>query len=207
MAGHRSLWRRRMLVRVLLPRILLNLSALLAAPAQGREALPPNQTLILSNRGGQVNILGIGIDYAIHGHNWPLIPLRSGNCGYWSNEVELLGSHRTALVSDSRGPGRNTRDSWSYSGEQRLNDIVGPTGRLSMPKADIVTRNERAPVSLWAWPLVAWSASARFLPLRSLLPPVPRPIDYCRRSLDTELRRNQVRFSVWPELESIKPVG
>lgn len=103
--------------------------------AQG--ALPLPQT----EEQGHVENQGARIWYAAYGSGSPVILLHGGlgNSGNWGYQVPALidNGHR-AVVIDSRGHGRSTRDGQPYSYELMATDVLTVMDRLNIGKAGLV---------------------------------------------------------------------
>src|SRR5215475_10796383 len=112
-----------------------------SASAEERwETLPPTPAPIATDRGGQAQVNGINIHYAIYGQGSPVIFLHGGlaNTEYWGNQVPAIAEHHTVILMDSRGHGRSTRDARPYGYDLMADDVVGLMDFLKIPKADIV---------------------------------------------------------------------
>jgi pimeloyl-ACP methyl ester carboxylesterase len=119
------------------------LVALVTWPALANErweTLPPTPAPIATDRGGQVQINGISIHYAISGHGSPVIFLHGGlaNIDYWGNQVPAIAARHTVILMDSRGHGRSTRDTRPYGYDLMADDVIALMDALKIPKADIV---------------------------------------------------------------------
>ncbi len=122
---------------------LASLVALVAWPALANErweTLPPTPAPIATDRGGQAQVNGIGIHYAIYGRGSPVIFLHGGlaNTDYWGNQVPAVAAHHTVILMDSRGHGRSTRDARPYGYDLMADDVIALMDSLQIPKADIV---------------------------------------------------------------------
>ena len=122
---------------------LASLVALVTWPAfatERWETLPPTPAPIATDRGGQAQVNGISIHYAISGHGSPVIFLHGGlaNVDYWGNQVPAVAAHHTVILMDSRGHGRSTRDTRPYGYDLMADDVVALMDSLKIPKADIV---------------------------------------------------------------------
>src|SRR5512138_3446469 len=88
--------------------------------AQGAEPLPP------TDEQGYVDNDGARIWYAACGAGAPVVLLHGGlgNSGNWGYQVPaLLGNGYRAVLIDSRGHGRSTRDARPYSYELLASDV------------------------------------------------------------------------------------
>jgi pimeloyl-ACP methyl ester carboxylesterase len=122
---------------------LVFLVALVTRPALANErweTLPPTPAPIAADRGGQVQVNGISIHYAISGHGSPVIFLHGGlaNIDYWGNQVPAIAAHHAVILMDSRGHGRSTRDAKPYGYDLMADDVIALMDALKIPKADIV---------------------------------------------------------------------
>jgi pimeloyl-ACP methyl ester carboxylesterase len=122
---------------------LASLVALVTWPAfatERWETLPPTPAPIATDRGGQAQVNGISIHYAISGHGSPVIFLHGGlaNVDYWGNQVPAVAAHHTVILMDSRGHGRSTRDTRPYGYDLMADDVIALMDALKIPKADIV---------------------------------------------------------------------
>jgi pimeloyl-ACP methyl ester carboxylesterase len=122
---------------------LASLVALVTWPALANErweTLPPTPAPIATDRGGQAQVNGISIHYAITGHGSPVIFLHGGlaNVDYWGNQVPAVAAHHTVILMDSRGHGRSTRDTRPYGYDLMADDVIALMDALKIPKADIV---------------------------------------------------------------------
>ena len=122
---------------------LASLVALVTWPALANErweTLPPTPAPIATDRGGQAQVNGISIHYAITGHGSPVIFLHGGlaNIDYWGNQVPAVAAHHTVILMDSRGHGRSTRDTRPYGYDLMADDVIALMDALKIPKADIV---------------------------------------------------------------------
>jgi pimeloyl-ACP methyl ester carboxylesterase len=122
---------------------LASLVALVTWPALANErweTLPPTPAPIATDRGGQAQVNGISIHYAISGHGSPVIFLHGGlaNIDYWGNQVPAVAAHHTVILMDSRGHGRSTRDTRPYGYDLMADDVIALMDALKISKADIV---------------------------------------------------------------------
>jgi pimeloyl-ACP methyl ester carboxylesterase len=122
---------------------LASLVALVTLPALANErweTLPPTPAPIATDRGGQAQVNGISIHYAISGHGSPVIFLHGGlaNIDYWGNQVPAVAARHTVILMDSRGHGRSTRDTRPYGYDLMADDVIALMDSLKIPKADVV---------------------------------------------------------------------
>ena len=119
---------------------LVGLAALPAFAGERWEMLPTTPAPVATDRGGQAQVNGISIHYAVDGHGSPVIFLHGGlaNIDYWGNQVPEIAAHHTVIPPDSRGHGRSTRDAaalWLRSDGGRFLALMD---RLGIPKGRIV---------------------------------------------------------------------
>jgi pimeloyl-ACP methyl ester carboxylesterase len=136
-------------MRALLLMILLALS-IPAGAAQRWEILPPPPAPIPADRGGQANVNGISLHYAVYGRGSPVILLHGGlaNLDYWGHQIAALKSRHMVIAMDSRGHGRSTRDARPYGYDLMADDVIGLMDVLNVPKADIVGWSDGAILGL-----------------------------------------------------------
>lgn len=136
-------------MRALLLMILLALS-IPAGAAQRWEILPPTPAPIPADRGGQANVNGISLHYAVYGQGSPVILLHGGlaNLDYWGHQIAALKSRHMVIAMDSRGHGRSTRDARPYGYDLMADDVIGLMDVLNLPKADIVGWSDGAILGL-----------------------------------------------------------
>ncbi len=94
---------------------------------------------------------GARIWYATYGSGLPVILLHGGlgNSGNWANQVPaLVSSGYRAIVIDSRGHGRSTRDAQPYSYELMASDVLAVMDALHLEKAALVGWSDGACTSL-----------------------------------------------------------
>jgi pimeloyl-ACP methyl ester carboxylesterase len=125
-------------------RLLLALLVVVAVqPAQAIERwemLPPTPAPIATDRSGQADVNGISVHYAVYGQGAPVIFLHGGlaNSDYWGDQVPAVAEHHMAIVMDSRGHGRSTRNDQPYGYDLMADDVIGLMDHLKIAKADIV---------------------------------------------------------------------
>ena len=119
---------------------LIIFATLPAFAAETWQTLPPTPAPIATNRGGQAQVNGIRIHYAIYGQGSPVIFLHGGlaNTDYWGNQVPAVAAHHTVILMDSRGHGRSTSDARPYGYDLMADDVVALMDELKIAKADIV---------------------------------------------------------------------
>ena len=103
--------------------------------AHGAAPLPP------ASREGHVEHDGARIWYATYGAGTPVILLHGGlgHSGNWGYQVPaLIGAGHRAVVIDSRGHGRSTRDARAYSYELMASDVLAVMDALQLEKAAVV---------------------------------------------------------------------
>ena len=113
--------------------------------AEGAAPLP------VSKNEGYVEHDGARIWYSSYGDGLPVILLHGGNghSGNWGYQVPALvnGGYR-AIVIDSRGHGRSTRDSRPYTYELMASDVLAVMDALHVERAAIVGWSDGACVAL-----------------------------------------------------------
>lgn len=90
---------------------------------------------------GHVEHDGVRIWYAAYGKGQPVILLHGGlgNGGNWGHQVPaLIKVGYQAVIVDSRGHGRSTRDQRPYTYELMASDVLAVMDRLGIGKAAIV---------------------------------------------------------------------
>lgn len=113
--------------------------------AEGALALP--DTL----EQGYVEHDGAQIWYAAYGAGSPVILLHGGlgHSGNWGYQIPaLLGAGYRAIVIDSRGHGRSTRDERPFSYELMASDVVSVMDALQIARAALVGWSDGACVAL-----------------------------------------------------------
>jgi pimeloyl-ACP methyl ester carboxylesterase len=109
---------------------------------------------------GYVEHDGARIWYAAYGSGRPAILLHGGlgHSGNWGYQVPALtGNGYRAVVIDSRGHGRSTRDVRPYLYEQMASDVLAVMDRLNIKKAGLVGWSDGACTAL----ILASKAPAR----------------------------------------------
>lgn len=104
-----------------------------------------------TNEQGYVEYEGARIWYAAYGSGLPVILLHGGlgHSGNWSYQVPaLLRSGYRAILIDSRGHGRSTRDGRPYTYEQMAADVLTVMDTLSIEKAGFVGWSDGAVIAL-----------------------------------------------------------
>lgn len=113
-----------------------------------------------TNEQGYVEYEGARIWYAAYGSGSPVILLHGGlgHSGNWSYQVPaLLRSGYRAILIDSRGHGRSTRDGRPYTYERMAADVLTVMDTLSIEKAGFVGWSDGAVIAL----ILAMKAPAR----------------------------------------------
>ena len=113
--------------------------------AEGAPALPTATTE------GYVEHDGARIWYATYGYGAPVILLHGGlgHSGNWGNQVPaLIASGYRAILIDSRGHGRSTRDARSFMYEQMASDVLAVLDALALEKAAVVGWSDGACIAL-----------------------------------------------------------
>jgi pimeloyl-ACP methyl ester carboxylesterase len=123
-------------------------------PAQAEPAwltLPPPKVLPSAAASGYVAHDGARIYYASYGAGPPVILLHGGlaNGRYWGDQVPALtrAGYRAILI-DSRGHGRSSRDDRPYTYELMAGDVVAVMDALKLPKAALVGWSDGAIIGL-----------------------------------------------------------
>jgi pimeloyl-ACP methyl ester carboxylesterase len=129
--------------------------SVLSAPSAGAEAiwqtLPPLKVLPHPDMEGRVEHDGAQIYYRTFGKGGPVILLHGGlaNGDYWGNQVPALtDAGYEAVLIDSRGHGRSTRDARPFTYELMESDIVAVMDRLGIGKAAVVGWSDGAIIAL-----------------------------------------------------------
>src|SRR5580700_9421265 len=94
---------------------------------------------------------GARIWYATYGSGPPVILLHGGlgHSGNWGYQVPtLVSSGYRALLIDSRGHGRSTRDSRSFSYELMASDVLAVMDLLRLERASVVGWSDGACIAL-----------------------------------------------------------
>ena len=113
--------------------------------AQGAAPLP------VTNDQGFVKNNGARIWYAAYGSGPAVILLHGGmgNSGNWGYQIPaLVENGYRAIVIDSRGHGRSTRDGQPYSYELMASDVLAVMDELALEKATLVGWSDGACTSL-----------------------------------------------------------
>ena len=143
-----------MLRRVILSFIALWLAA---GSASSSTAHPRWQTLrppIALPKATTVGYLvhdGARIFFRTFGHGEPIILLHGGlaNSEYWGNQVPALsGAGYRAILIDSRGHGRSSRDGRPYSYELMASDVAAVMDALKIRRAAVVGWSDGAIIGL-----------------------------------------------------------
>src|SRR5512135_1227697 len=113
--------------------------------AEGAASLP------VTNEQGYVENDGARIWYASYGSGLPVILLHGGmgNSGNWGYQVPaLLRNGYRAIVIDSRGHGRSTRDAQPYTYELMASDVLAVMDALHIERAGLVGWSDGACTAL-----------------------------------------------------------
>lgn len=127
--------------------------AVSAAASAGElwRTLPAPAPLPRAASHGYVAHDGARIYYATYGAGTPVILLHGGlaNGAYWGDQVPALTrtGHRAILI-DSRGHGRSSRDERPYTYELMESDVVAVMDKLKIRRAAVVGWSDGAIVSL-----------------------------------------------------------
>ncbi len=143
-----------------MPKPLAVLSVILAlilgwqGAARAEEAwqtLPPPAALPQPVADGYVEHDGARIYYATFGAGAPVILLHGGLASgkYWGNQVPALtrAGYRAILI-DSRGHGRSSRDARPYSYELMESDVIAVMNQLGLDRAAVVGWSDGGIVAL-----------------------------------------------------------
>jgi len=113
--------------------------------AHGAAALP------ISGDQGDVDHDGARIWYATYGAGPPVILLHGGlgHSGNWGYQVPMLvGAGRRAVLIDSRGHGRSTRDLRPFTYELMASDVLAVMDALHLENAAVVGWSDGACIAL-----------------------------------------------------------
>ncbi len=113
--------------------------------AEGAAPLPDTEMQ------GYAKNEGARIWYASYGSGFPIILLHGGlgNSGNWGYQVTtLIEKGYRAIVIDSRGHGRSTRDEQPYSYELMASDVLAVMDELGIRKATLVGWSDGACIAL-----------------------------------------------------------
>jgi len=115
------------------------------------QTLPSPARLPPTKASGQVAHDGARIYYAAYGAGPPVLLLHSGlaNSDYWGNQVPTLArAGYRAILIDSRGHGRSTRDTRPYNYELMAADVIAVMDALQIPRAAVVGWSDGAIIGL-----------------------------------------------------------
>jgi pimeloyl-ACP methyl ester carboxylesterase len=110
-----------------------------------------SQPLPIASEEGCVEHQGARIWYATYGSGSPIVLLHGGlgHSGNWSYQVPALaGSGYRAVVIDSRGHGRSTRDAQPYSYNLMASDVVAVMDALNLQQAHLIGWSDGACTAL-----------------------------------------------------------
>jgi pimeloyl-ACP methyl ester carboxylesterase len=113
--------------------------------ARGAAPLPA------ASQQGYVDHDGARIWYSTYGASTPVILLHGGlgHSGTWGYQVPaLIGSGHRAVLIDSRGHGRSTRDTRPYSYELMASDVLAVMDALQLERAAVVGWSDGACTAL-----------------------------------------------------------
>ncbi|MDR6632437.1 pimeloyl-ACP methyl ester carboxylesterase [Phyllobacterium sp. 1468] len=122
--------------------------------AHGAAPLP------VTNDQGYVDHDGARIWFATYGAGSPVILLHGGlgHSGNWGYQIPMVvGSGRRAILIDSRGHGRSTRDLRPFTYELMASDVLAVMDALHVEKAAVVGWSDGACIAL----VLAMQAPAR----------------------------------------------
>jgi pimeloyl-ACP methyl ester carboxylesterase len=100
---------------------------------------------------GHVDHDGARIWYATYGAGPPVVLLHGGlgHSGNWGNQVPaLIASGYRAILIDSRGHGRSTRDARPYTYELMASDVLAVLDALAVERAAVVGWSDGACIAL-----------------------------------------------------------
>ena len=121
------------------------------APAPIWRTLPMPAPLPPASAQGYVPHAGARIYYAVYGSGPPVILLHGGlaNGDWFGDQLPaLVRSGRRAILIDSRGHGRSTRDQRRYTYELMASDVVAVMDALKIRRAAVVGWSDGAIVGL-----------------------------------------------------------
>lgn len=113
--------------------------------AEGAPALPA------ATAEGYVEHDGARLWYAVYGHGAPVILLHGGlgHGGNWGYQVPaLVASGYRAILMDSRGHGRSTRDARPFRYERMASDVLAVLDVLAVEKCAVVGWSDGACIAL-----------------------------------------------------------
>ena len=113
--------------------------------------LPQPPSLPVPKTAGYVAHDGARIYYAVFGAGAPVILLHGGlvNSRWWANQVpSLTKAGYEAILIDSRGHGRSSRDARPYTYELMASDVVAVMDHLGVRKASVVGWSDGAIIGL-----------------------------------------------------------
>lgn len=132
----------------------VTLSAGLATPLYAEapwQALPEAAALPMPTASGYAPHDGAQIYYAVYGSGTPVVMLHGGlaNGHYWGDQVPaLISAGYQAVLIDSRGHGRSTRDARPFTYELMASDVVAVMDRLAIRRAAVVGWSDGAIIGL-----------------------------------------------------------
>ncbi|HVV66007.1 MAG TPA: alpha/beta hydrolase [Rhizomicrobium sp.] len=114
-------------------------------------SLPPTPSLPRADRSGYAPVNGVRIWYAEFGKGEPVLFLHGGlaNSQYWGEQVRAVtrAGYR-AIVMDSRGHGRSTRNARPFGYDLMASDVVALLDYLKIRKVALVGWSDGAIVGL-----------------------------------------------------------
>ena len=124
-----------------------------AAPAKSAvwQTLPLPKALPAAKSKGFLAHDGAQIYYAVYGSGTPVVLLHGGlaNGDWFANQVPaLVSSGHRAILIDSRGHGRSTRDARRYTYELMASDVVAVMDHLKIRRAAVVGWSDGAIIGL-----------------------------------------------------------
>ena len=133
---------------------ILALAVLVATGARATPqwlTLPPTPTLPAAEKSGYAPVDGVRIWYAEYGKGEPVMFLHGGlgNSAYWGGQVRAVtrAGYR-AIVMDSRGHGRSTRNAQPFGYDLMATDALAVLDYLKIKKVALVGWSDGAIVGL-----------------------------------------------------------
>jgi pimeloyl-ACP methyl ester carboxylesterase len=127
----------------------------LAAPAHAATpawlALPAPAALPIPAASGYVSHDGARIYYQTYGAGPPVVLLHGGlaSSRYWGGQIRaLIADHHRAILIDSRGHGRSSRDGRPYTYELMASDVAAVMNALKVRRAAVVGWSDGAIIGL-----------------------------------------------------------
>lgn len=115
------------------------------------QTLPPPVALPKATTAGYLVHDGARIFFRTYGHGEPILLLHGGlaNSEYWGNQVPALSrAGYRAILIDSRGHGRSSRDERPYTYELMASDVAAVMDALKIRRAAVVGWSDGAIIGL-----------------------------------------------------------